>query len=291
MHTVKLNNDTYYLPSQWNELSKAQLLKVAEMSLQPIPLAEFLTKTMFAFLGFKVMRRKSVFIDGFEHFYIKHGKKNVYLVTSHDVSFISENLQFLFVKVNNDENISLKINSKLTKNLLPEIKHAGTVFHGPSDGLTNLCMNEYIHAETNFYKFCKTSEEKYLDKLIAIIYRPRNKKSNPDAIDYTGDLRLPFNDFLTERYTALLKSLNPATKYAIFIFYQGCKNFLINKFPNVYSGGSSSDDDVFMGFMSLVNALANSDVTKKEEVRKAYLMDVMITLEQLAKQRIEAEKK
>ncbi len=290
MHTLKLNKDTYYLPSMWNELSKAQLLKIAEMSLQPIPLAEFLTKAFFAFLEFKVIKTRSVVIDSMEHFYIKHGKKNVYLVSALDISSISKTLEFLFKKIVHKKTATFIIDSRLTNNLIPEIKVSGKTFLGSSDGLTNLTFNEYIHSETSFYKFCKTKEEKHLNKLIAILYRPKNKKATPDNIDYKGDLRVSFNDFLTDRYARILNNLNPVTKNAIFLFYQGCRNFLLEKFPNVFSGGSSSGEDVFYGFMNLVNALANSDVTKKEEVRKAYLMDVMVTLEQLAKQRIEAEK-
>ena len=46
-----------------------------------------------------------------------------------------------------------------------------------------------------------------------------------------------------------------------------------------------------MQFMRMVNGLANNDVTKHEQVRRAPLMDTLITIDELARQQQELEQK
>ena len=68
-------------------------------------------------------------------------------------------------------------------------------------------------------------------------------------------------------------------KTAVLIYYIGCRYAITRIFPEVFKG-SASDIDTFKSYMNLVETLSNYDITKKEEIRGAYLYDVLLTLNQ-----------
>lgn len=285
MFPLKINNDTYQCPSSWNELAGDQLLRIAELSPLHLPPAEFKISLLRSLFGLETMKVKEKVIKGEICFLFKHGRKNIYIISALDISFIIQKFDFLFqIKKDTGGNNTYTLRSRLTKNLIPEIKIGSEKFYGPSDGLTNLIFQEYIHTETLISKFNSTGDIAFLDKLIAVLYRPQSKDYNPDDANFSGDRREPFNDFIIDARASAVSKIDNTLKHAILMFYMGCTNHIQFLFKEVFTGNHGSADEsknTFKNMMKLVTALTNNDVTKNEQVRKTYLYEVMIALQEM----------
>lgn len=291
MRKLTINGDLFHIPQTWNELTPDQFLRIAELSIEAMPVAEFRLKLFLTITGLRVSNKPEVFIDEDPCYYLKHGKTNEYLVSVVELTNICKLMDFLF-EVPDDEDEEkervYRLHSKLTKQLLPEIKHRNEVYTGAADGLNNLLFAEYIHLETAYVAFNKTRKQQFLNRMVAILYRPYRQD---DVI--SGDNRMEFNDALLDRDAQMMDSLEKKYKNAVFLWYEGCRNFLGKTFPEVFYSGESGGvkRDTFESFLYLVNALTDNDVTKTEAVRRSYLYEVMVTLNQMALTRKEFNRK
>lgn len=296
MVKVQINSDHYLIPEKWDELTTDQLLKIAEYVNSQLPFNEFRIKLMMFFLGLHCMRIEERTIKGEVCFFFRQGKKNIYALSAIDLSCLLSRIDFIFKISKADDDSNQKVvHSHLCRQLIPAIKVSGTEYIGPASSLTNLLFHEYIFTETYFYKFSETKEIKYADLLIAVLYRENSGKNENDA-DYNGDPRIQFNDFHLDARAEKIAKLDPAFKTAILFFYDGCRNYLRVKFKEVFesSSGKNQKVDPFANFMKLVTTLTNNDITKNDQVRKSYLYEVMIALQEMViqnnKQKEELEK-
>jgi hypothetical protein len=286
MHRLTINNIPYSIPGSWNELTQQQLLQLVTMYNKKYNLVELSVKLLLVITGLKV-----VFIDKYEAkgsditseaFEFRHGSHH-FIIDIKDIIHAASKLDFLFHIEEIKGQKVYSLNSKLSRNLFPEIIFGMPLFreiwHGPADNFTNMILSEFIHAETAFDKLLSTSDEKYLDHLIAILYRPAGKLKTKDP-EFRGDIREPFNDFIIDNRASLSHMIRDDIKIAILLFYTGSRYALTKIFPEVFSGSGSADTDTFRSYMGLIETLANYDITKKEEIRNAYLYDVLLTMNQ-----------
>ncbi len=285
MFPLSINNDTYQCPSSWNELTSDQLLRIAELSPLKLSPTEFKISLLRSLLGLEAMKVKEKIIRGETCFLFRHGRKNIYIISAVDISFIIKKFDFLFqIRKDKDQKEICILRSRLTNNLIREIKVGSEKFYGPSDGLTNIIFQEYIHTETFISKFNSTGDIAFLDKFIAVLYRPQSKDYNPVYANFNGDRREPFNDFIIDTRAATVGKIDIALRHAILLFYMGCINHIQFLFKEVFTGNYGSADEsknTFKNMLKLVTALTNNDVTKNEQVRKTYLYEVMISLQEM----------
>ena len=283
MFDITINNDTYPGPSTWNELTYDQLINLCHFAQPNVPANEFKTQFLLSILGLRTLIIEERYVGDEVLFYFKKGKKTIYILSNIDIACILYKFDFLFLKKEYpDGNIQYQFNSHLTKNLIPEIKINGITYYGPADSLTNILFHEYIVTETNLVNYYQTQDEKFLNNLIAALYREEDPQYNPTDIAFSGDRRKPFNDFQIEARANAISKLDPKIKQAILFFYDGCRNYLKICFPEVFEGsGSGDNENIFKLFMKLVTALTNNDITKNEQVRKSYLYEVMISLQEM----------
>jgi hypothetical protein len=141
------------------------------------------------------------------------------------IDFIRLSSRFIF----DSENL-------LTKQILPQITvskgnfyHPKTTLIGPRDELINLTFEEFIPSDFMYRMYIKTQEEEYLNKLIAILYRPKAKQVNGI------DRREPFiDDESIEQRANLIAHLPITQRLIIFGFYDGCQKELIEKNPDLF---------------------------------------------------------
>ena len=148
-------------------------------------------------------------------------------------------------------------------------------------GKKHLIFEEYLEADSHFLTYSRSHNFADLDKLVATLYRPRNKFSKH---------RLPFNTNSVPRYAIKLRKLNSDIKFAILLYYQGCRKFLTYNFPHVFNSSVGSTKKGF-GPLALIDALTGDDVTKTDAVRKSLLYNVLVRLEQSAIKNEEMETK
>ena len=80
-------------------------------------------------------------------------------------------------------------------------------------------------------------------------------------------------------------------KMVMLWYYIGSLRFIAEKFPRLFSGGeAATDENPFAAQQRIIDELAGGDVTKKEQVRRSPLFDVLYTLE-MAIERRDKERK
>jgi len=281
MAILTINQHKIELPTSWNSFTKKQILRMADY-IAKFDITYFKVLQMLEIVGLKSLKQKEVSIDNEECFFFKINK-DIVLLSANDIKFISNFLSFLFKEITEKENVKYIVNSKLSKNLIPHFRFKHSKYYGPADALTNLLFSEYIHALTNYVRYCKTQETQYLDKLITILYRKKKpllfiKKKLPN---YNGDIRKKFNDHFIEKNSKKFQKLHHKYKLSILWFFEGSLYFLQRRFPFVFNGeGSGNDTEIFESFLRLTDKLARQDPTKNKEIRNTYLYEIMINLDE-----------
>jgi hypothetical protein len=285
MKVLSINAQKFNLPGSWNELTPDQLLRIAELSEGERTEADFKLKVLLKVTGLHLQERNPVLLDGELHYYLKTPDKNVYLVKVDDLNEVIEYLNFLFDYEQEKGKVMCVLSSRLTRNLIGPVKVGNEIWHGPADGLSNLKTGEYIRAETCLHNFYEKKNINFLFMLFATLWRP-------EAVDpESTDIREAFDDGLIEKRSLMVRDVPNRVLLATVLFYTGCRKMLALKFEHASNGKKKADKDVFMSFMRMVNGLANNDVTKHEAVRQTYLMEMMVTVDEMARQAEEMEDK
>lgn len=289
MHEVKINDTLVRIPSCWDELSRKQLELVVGLASHSFEKNQFKRCLLFYAAGIHV--QELIYhnlhdrMDNLYQALLPDG--NTAQLSTAQIDEIASLFNFLF-KIDND-NEFITVDSQLTVNLISHFKVSGTSFYGPADKLFNITLSEFIHAETNLTRYLKSKEIEYLDRLIAILWRPQKNPIRRISNHYNGDRRIPFNDHKFEKRAIRIHKLNHNTKMAILLFYQGCQAWYQKQFPHVFKPGKKANNN--LGFLNLVDALTTGDITKTDDIRKSYLMDVMVHLERVAIEHEEFESK
>lgn len=257
---------------KWNQLTAKQLLFICGLFRQTLEANTFKLRAFLYLSGVKALPRKIVIEQ--EYWKFRHGKQIFWLTAEelawhlHSVSFLTENCH-------------------LTRNILPVVRVSLRRFFGPLKSCRNISWKEFIHAEAQFYGFSQAKPEKkidYLNRLCAILYRPQRDDYHPMSPTYDGDRRQPFNDFIYTRRAKWFKLVSLNKRYAVYIFYSGCKNAMIEAHPHTFKGSttvSSEPQNPVASLVSMVNELNQGDVTKNEAIYNTPAWDVLDMLENM----------
>ena len=118
--------------------------------------------------------------------------------------------------------------------------------------LYSVTLEDYLSADNYFNAFTQTGESRYLGKLFAVFYSRRHWFSRASKIQ----------------------------KYAVFLWFTGVKNYLVNKYPYIFSGNSGntgipSPDETIL---SLLSSLNNGNVTANKDIFKTHVHECFYEL-------------
>ncbi|MCX6303507.1 MAG: hypothetical protein NT040_00925 [Bacteroidetes bacterium] len=254
MNIVEIDHIRRSLPSEWNELSRKQLLYVSRLFSAKLTLVEFRVKALFVFLSLK--------------------RKSFKRIASEDAFTLCESLDFLNKEVT------------LTRNLLPVIKAGLRKYFGPADEMVYCTFGEFTLACSALDEFQKTGEEKYLDELVAILYRP--KKYFWFIRKYFTDNQDPRRKFINrtlKKRAGKIARVDHCVKYSIYLFFNGVLNSLPGLYPYVYQQKAETDSQD-NGWASLIISLADGKTDDKslETIMNSNLYNVFIGLNKKAKE-------
>lgn len=285
MRTLTVDKDKYHIPSSWNELTPDQLFRIGQLSGGERTPGDFKLKALLKVTGLKVMKHREVMIDDIPHYYLENEHRRVHLISIEALNEVCAAIDFMF-EIDNEKNPpQWTLSSRLTRNIIGPVKTSRGIWYGPADYLSNLITEEYIRAEVSLFHYHKTRRTEYLDKLVAALWRPAAVKPT------SHDIREPYDDGTVDSRAVIASSIPMEVKNAILMFYEGCRKALRNKFDSASGGTAPADEDILMQFMRMISGLANNDVTKHDQVRRAPLYDTLITTDELARQQKEMEKK
>lgn len=286
MNTATINGIQMKYPAAWDNMTREQLFYFVDLFLQEIPVVEIKISLLFEMLGIRFKSKQTIVRDGEDCFWIKLKNDGEMLISSRDIKMLTSGLDFLFT----NENGQARVHSTLTKNLVSELRIKHKWFYGPSEKLFNLTWNEFIQADSCFSDFNNSKEEKDLDRLIAVLYRPQEKNYDPDATDFTGDRREAFNDHLIDKRAKTMARLDQKRKYSVYLFYCGCKNYLKKTFDLVFEGGEDAGNNSH-GYLTLNDCLSKDFGDSPENIRNYMLYDVLERSQNSRKTQIEFDKK
>jgi hypothetical protein len=148
--------------------------------------------------------------------------------------------------------------SKLTKQLLPVLGRPWARLAGPGDWLAGVLVWEFANAEAQLQKWVKSQDEAALNRLVAVLYRPRRwfwwlRQLSPT---YTGDRRQAFNEKRVAARAELVARLPLAHRHAVLVYYLGCRAALEQSYKHVFDGdeGNAKDPNPWL---TLIGRLPN----------------------------------
>jgi hypothetical protein len=219
-----------------------------------LPLIEFRVKALFEFLSVK--------------------RKLLMRVAPEDAYTLCESLDFLNKEVT------------LTRNLLPVIATGLKKYYGPADAMVYCTFGEFTLACSALDDYQKTREEKHLDQLVAILYRPKKvfwsiRKYFTD----NQDLRSKFMNRTLKKRARKLARLDHCVRYSVYLFFNGVLNSLPALYPYVYKQKDEADSQD-NSWASLIISLADGKTDDKslETIMNSNLYNVFIGLNKKAKE-------
>ncbi|MBK6820251.1 MAG: hypothetical protein IPG85_11945 [Bacteroidetes bacterium] len=157
---------------------------------------------------------------------------------------------------------------QLTKNPMPVIKD----YFGPADNFDDITCGEFEDAEASFFSLKELKEEKYLNNIIAILWR---KKVNGKKIPHT--------DYDIKPHMPVFEKINFKNKIILFLWYIGCREYIAKIFPEVFAGdGSESNTPPALAFTNCIHMGAGVKNGTRDNIRKMllkeFLYDIQIQL-------------
>jgi len=235
-------------------LTREQLLYVSGLFASKLPLVEFRVKALFEFLSMK--------------------RKTLKRIAPEDAYTLCESLDFLNKEVT------------LTRNLLLVIKAGLKKYLGPADAMMYCTFGEFTLACSALDDYQKTGEEKYLDQLVTILYRPQKflwfiRKYFTD----NQDPRAKFMNRTLKKRAGKLGRVDHCEKYSVYLFFNGVLNSLPALYPYVYRQKDETNSQN-NGWASLIISLADGKTDDKslETIMNSNLYNVFIGLNKKARE-------
>lgn len=233
-------------PASWNELSREQLFRLIDVIYTP---EDSLDKL-------KIRITRILFGLSWHH---------ILLMTPFQLAYL------------NSFGAWVLEGNELTDNKILTIRQKFSKYYGPIGDFSSLKGKEWTDADEAYLEYNRTKDEKALDLLIAILWRPRNKKVSPKDESWNGDHRVPYNRFTAEQRAKRFAKLNPLVKLAIFTWYQGCRLEWEKFYERVFSG--SGEDVENYGWMETMQKLSGSSFGNLFETEETYMWKLLLKIQ------------
>lgn len=280
MHTIQINDDTYQLPQTWDELTTAQLRYLFKLTQTDLPIEQVKIYMLLYCLQAHVCRHKDIYNDSVR---ITVGqpsdkvrfdvRKKSYLLLPEEVNALASLFHWLLrieKRKYHPSNETYYVNPELTRNPYPTLRCRLRKFIGPDDQLLDITFEQFMYLQT------------YLDAM----------KDDPAQINYLlaclWHRKAVFDINHLERDATLLSHLPADQKMVMYWFVLGSLSQISFNYPRIFSGSSKTTGRVFDAQMRLLDSLAQSDMTKKPEVRKGYLIDALYSMDESMRRQEEA---
>lgn len=282
MNVLQIGNNTFETPANWDEVTGFHALDIASALISSSTIQEFKTRLMLRWL--KLEGKIYSFGDriytsqGSKRKTLKlHSKGKALFICPEDWYMLCETLDWMFITAPDGK--TKLFHSRLTRNPIPVIKCKRLVLHGPDDMLSNCSSIEFAKADTRLQSYRNTGAEKYLDELIAVLYRPRGyfrvlKKYATGY--YNTDVRLPYSDAHLAN-AARISKLPADQRQAILMWFEGCSHTMADKYDAVFSGGPSGEDN--LGWAGVFQRIADK-ATEIEKVMAVNIHTLLFDLDQ-----------
>ena len=263
--TLRIGPLFFHVPASWNAMSLPQLRFLAQLLDRERTSFEVCTMMLLHFIGGRLVFQPDI-EEGFSVIELK-GRR--YAVTADQLSDMAECFAFLFDSIYKGEPA---IAPGLTMNPFPTISEGGCVLKGPADGMLEIPFGRYVWLQT--YLSGVKDDSDNLNLALACLWHSADTGTEPIDDD-----------------VAVIRSLPSWQRLVMFWFVSGCISRIHRLFPRVFSGGgSAAGGNVLDQQLRLLDSLANSDMTKKEQVRQGKLVDALYVIDESLRRKEERER-
>jgi len=169
---------------------------------------------------------------------------------------------------------------------------------GPDHALTNCTIFEYKEAFTQMNEYRKTRNDENLNRLIAILYRPRKKfyrirnRFSAQRLNERIEFTEKTNPAILERRIETVKRIPSHIKLAIFLWFENCVEYIVTGHPTIdgieldfsvlFSKNTDETGPSGIGLTGIIYSLAESSVFgTADQTSNTNLYDVLVRLYQL----------
>lgn len=268
-----------HVPTTWDQLTPKQVLFVSRLFLLNLTLHNFRVRAFCYFAGIqpiqpsKTQSRYLVKPDPDTYFFLKG--KRLFTIEAQEFLWFLKSMDFLTA------------DSLLINNPFPSIRLLWKKWEGPRRKCYDLTLLEFLHAEKCLFEFhTKHSEltpsfrrgEVPLNRLCAVLYR--HSRHQPfDEGGYVGRSRW-------------LRFASLPERYAIYMFYAGCRNALFSAYPKLFgSSVSSSPVNPVDSLKKTIFELTAGDITRTRQIEAFPVWEAFAYLEQLIEQSVNKKQK
>jgi hypothetical protein len=288
MIDLSIEDKKYLLPENWQEITRKDLMIISDLFTHFYVPSVFFKLALISFLGIKkyliqyngqlamakglyrVLPFPPVIRRG-----ISRGKVKVFL--QEDLLVLSQMLTWI-------HSTSSATPNSLTRNLLPRITVRRFLrpplhLHGPADFIKDVIGIEYAKADAAFLAFCSTADPLYLNDLVGVLYRRKKWYWRIERLfsDKINSVRMRYTDLQSRRNSHNASSVSLKVKYAVFLFFQGCRNDLLLRYPFVYSSEGEQQPDS-SGWAGVFRALTNENIVDIDKVMELPIHTILFDL-------------
>lgn len=251
MIDIKIDNDTYQLPSSANDMTQEQLLYLANLVSKTKSIEEIKIHLLLQALNGQIYTKtatdnRNVLVVG----------KRKYGLTASQFTQLSSVFDYLFTKP--DQQNQCEIKPKLLAQKFPYIQAGCKILFGCADGMTDLTYEQFIY-------LMEYAAKRDFNSMIAILFTPTKGK---------------FDAKLIAAEAKNIEKLSPNVKLIISWFFESTMEFLAQKFKKCFTQKESATKENSFDIQNkIIDNLAKGDVTKKQTIRESMLYDVLYTLE------------
>lgn len=266
MHRIQINDDYYRLPESWDELTTDQLLHLVRLTSSDTPIEQLKVHMMLYCLRAHVCRHKAIFK---EYTKIRIGQRKRYILLPDEVNQLANLFSFLLTEPASDG--KHLVHPQLTINPFPTLRWRFHRFTGPDDGLLNIRFEQFMYLQ--HYLSAVNQNPDQINRLLACLWHSKKR----------------FDINRLEKDASVLRHLSHSQKMIMYWFVISGLDYLATGFPRVFSGSGKSDGRVFDSQMRLLDSLAQSDMTKKPEIKQGLLIDALYSMDESIRRKEEMD--
>jgi hypothetical protein len=256
---INVNGKKHLIPNAWNELSALQL-------------KAFINLILVRFDQVFEIEGKSIFVRNEQKWNITRLSLLYYLLDLPKKVFRQLDEYQLDDLINGFNLLKFLFEEcKLTKNHVPFICSYFQKLYSPGDDFSKIEGEEFSYADSQFIRYKQTKNVAFLDRLIAILYRKKDKNYNPEDSGSSDDLRESFNPKSIESRIKIVRKIPLHKKLAILLWYEGSRNLLPVRYPNIFTDEKQSDANNF-GWVGVLLASSGGKFGSYNETKRTRLL-------------------
>lgn len=263
MIAIDIHNSTFALPENWDEvIDRGKYLEVVRINYTETDITQAKIRVLSALSGLDGVALGGALGAATAE---KRGEQAASLSAFFALQVVEELfplLDFIFTP------------ELFTRNPLAVIRHGGKKYYGHADNLTRQTGAEMEETGWAYTEWIKTNDEKYMDHLVAALYRPAGTLFDREAV--TGR-------------AAVFATLDPVVKRGVLMWYEMCEEWWRRQYEALYRSAEKEGERDSLANSRLMRTLAGEKRGTVNAVREMSRDEIFFELSELERERQQME--